>query len=153
MFSLMPMISITRVKNTNGKNFLHRKTLPNIIKAKIRLADHYVHYSLHTYTAKKSWQLIQELIKSNENIIVQSSVSQTFCDCVPASCFLLHCVPTGSGRTYFAQIYQYVFYHFTSNISTQHNLMRWLHLLLLHKMVYPWFSVTYSTSKIMSRLS
>ena len=50
-------------ENTNGKKFSHR-TQTSIKKAKIQLADYFVHYRpiIHTYTAKKSLQLIQELI-------------------------------------------------------------------------------------------
>ena len=49
IFSLMPMMSITRVENTNGKNFSHRRTQTNIIEAKIQVADYYAHYTqLHT---------------------------------------------------------------------------------------------------------
>ena len=51
------MTSITRVENTNGKNFSHRRTQTNIIEAKIQLADYHVHYRpTHTYTAKKSFK-------------------------------------------------------------------------------------------------
>ena len=69
----------------------------------------WVTYFLTFYEGKPIDWLMQDFA-----VIKYCSVSQTFCDCVPASCFLLHCVPPGSERTYFAQIYQYLLYHFTS---------------------------------------
>ena len=84
--------------------------------------------------------------------IVYISVSQTFSDCVPPICFLLHCVPTGSGINDFTRIYKYLL-SITPIHKKQHNLMRLMQLFLLHKLVYSGHGRTNSASEIMSRLS